>query len=75
VAHVAGVPVNGYTMLLLKILCMAGRGSVATNMWGAVFPGIMNGKPDLSKSSIVSMVFVYLMGMSIDRRVDLRFFL
>jgi hypothetical protein len=40
-------------------------------MWGAVFPGKRSGISDLSKASIVSIGTEYLMGMIVDRRVDL----
>jgi hypothetical protein len=58
-------------MLFLKMFCMAGRGSVDTNLWGAVFPGRRNGNSELSKSLMVSIVASYLIEMSVDRRVDL----
>jgi hypothetical protein len=50
---------------------MAGRGSAATSMWGAVLPGKRNGISDLSKASIVSMGSEYLIEMIVDKRVDL----
>jgi hypothetical protein len=71
VVHGTSAPAKGKIMLLLKTRCMAGRGSVATSMWGAVLPGKRSGISDLSKASIVSIGSEYLMGMIVDRRVDL----
>jgi hypothetical protein len=58
-------------MILLDILCIEGLGSLVTKACIIVFPATRSGSSDLSNSSIVLMVFSYLMGISVDNRVDL----
>jgi hypothetical protein len=58
-------------MVLLDILCISGLGSLATNAWAEVFSCTRSCNSDLSNSSIVLMAFSYLMGISVDSRVDL----
>ena len=57
-------------MLLLKMRLIAGLGSVARSLCGAVASGSRNGNPDWSMSSMVSIVFSYSITTRVARRVD-----
>ena len=61
---------RGYRILLLNMRLIAGLGSVATSLWGAVASGSRNGIPDWSMSSMVSIVFSYSITTRVARRVD-----
>ena len=69
--NMGGVPSNGYTRLLLKMFCITFRGSVANNVWNGVLFGKRAGRPDLSKSIMVSIGLSYLTVIRDESRVDL----
>ena len=50
---------------------MDGLGSVEINLCKVVARGTVRAKPDLAMSVRESIVFSYLIGIRVDRRVDL----
>ena len=63
------VPSKGTNSRLVLIRFTAGRGSDATSQSSTVPTPIRSPRPDLSRSSIVSNVFSYLIVTSVDRSV------
>ena len=57
--------------LLSYISFMDGLGSVEINLCKVVARGTVRAKPDLAMSVRESIVFSYLIGIRVDRRVDL----